>query len=154
MSQEFIQLSSLLCGLCQQVLNQPQISLCGHSYCNGCVIKLGSICSTCEYQISSFTVKNYAVAGIIETIRSRFTTKQDLMLQIECSLCKELYDSPMTINCGHTFCYTCCFQVKFTSRTCPICRSVIWRIRSNCALEHLIEEVKNAKGSSGLTLTS
>ena len=58
-----------------------------------------------------------------------------------CTLCKAIYEKPVTLACGHTFCYYCIAQQLQNQQQdnqdnpvkhslvplCPQCRQIIWR---------------------------
>ena len=42
---------------------------------------------------------------------------------MDCAICKELYEDPVTIGCGHTFCKGCISNcIKMKEVVCPECR--------------------------------
>ena len=42
---------------------------------------------------------------------------------MDCAICKELYEDPVTIGCGHTFCKGCISNcIKMKEVFCPECR--------------------------------
>ena len=47
--------------------------------------------------------------------------------ELECPICIELYELPIVLVCGHTFCRKCLETHKSVSKTCPICRiNISW----------------------------
>ncbi|KAI5953478.1 PSH1 [Candida jiufengensis] len=44
---------------------------------------------------------------------------------LECSICSEVMIAPMTVECGHTFCYECLHQWFKNKINCPTCRHKI-----------------------------
>jgi len=56
------------------------------------------------------------------------------MNDCSCTICHQVFALPMTLHCGHTFCFECIHTnyVTHNNRTCPICREFIGRLPSNC----------------------
>lgn len=46
-----------------------------------------------------------------------------LRAELECSICLDLYQRPVTTPCGHTFCRPCIRQAWRATRRCPQCRT-------------------------------
>ncbi len=45
---------------------------------------------------------------------------------IKCSICLEIYNLPIVLICGHTFCRSCIEKLKNSSHNkCPECRNYI-----------------------------
>ncbi|XP_056677082.1 probable E3 ubiquitin-protein ligase TRIML1 [Monodelphis domestica] len=52
---------------------------------------------------------------------------QDFQEELICSICKDYFTNPMTIECGHTFCHSCLFSWEneaSNSFFCPECKVV------------------------------
>ncbi|XP_044517866.1 probable E3 ubiquitin-protein ligase TRIML1 [Gracilinanus agilis] len=52
---------------------------------------------------------------------------QDVQEELICSICKEYFTNPVSIECGHNFCHSCLsssWQEASTSFSCPECRVV------------------------------
>ena len=47
------------------------------------------------------------------------------MKDLECPICLEIFQLPIVLVCGHTFCRHCIQQQKINSCTCPTCRKPI-----------------------------
>lgn len=52
---------------------------------------------------------------------------KEMMKHSKCAICMECFIKPATLECGHTFCFECINQWKFTRNEtekiiCPICR--------------------------------
>ncbi|KAF8509562.1 hypothetical protein JB92DRAFT_2945591 [Gautieria morchelliformis] len=41
---------------------------------------------------------------------------------LRCTICKDFYDGPVVLHCGHTFCSLCIRSILPNKRECPICR--------------------------------
>ncbi|KAF9581038.1 hypothetical protein BGW38_002096 [Lunasporangiospora selenospora] len=46
---------------------------------------------------------------------------------LQCSICVDFFASPFTIECGHTFCYTCLHSWLEIHKSCPTCRMKLLR---------------------------
>ena len=42
-----------------------------------------------------------------------------------CSICNEIFNNPMRLDCSHTFCYNCLKTLRKNSNKCPICNKKI-----------------------------
>ena len=49
-------------------------------------------------------------------------TKKKLVFKTECSICMEIMDGNVTLDCGHEMCPTCFAQHSRENHTCPYCR--------------------------------
>ncbi|KAL6307967.1 hypothetical protein BKA93DRAFT_833243 [Sparassis latifolia] len=60
---------------------------------------------------------------------------------LRCSICRELYQAPVTISCGHCFCSLCIRSVLQEKGECPLCRQSAsdTKIRRNPALENAVK---------------
>jgi len=55
----------------------------------------------------------------------------DLIQELSCTLCLELFYEPTTLRCGHTFCMSCIKKSIIHKNECPICREVVTHIPSS-----------------------
>ena len=46
----------------------------------------------------------------------------DIKKNLECPICFDLFKTPITIKCGHTFCLECLDTKDGTIKKCPLCR--------------------------------
>ncbi|KAF8982337.1 E3 ubiquitin ligase [Entomortierella lignicola] len=46
---------------------------------------------------------------------------------LQCSICVDYFSSPFTVECGHTFCYTCLHSWLEIHKSCPTCRTKLLR---------------------------
>lgn len=53
-----------------------------------------------------------------------FVEKDQIEKYLACPICQEIYDEPIRITCGHTFCKACLTQWenKSQSKLCALCR--------------------------------
>ncbi|XP_069075419.1 E3 ubiquitin-protein ligase TRIM39-like [Pleurodeles waltl] len=51
--------------------------------------------------------------------------RADLLQEVTCSICRELFTDPVTLDCGHSFCLSCLTRFKASEdleKSCPECR--------------------------------
>ncbi|XP_069630194.1 E3 ubiquitin-protein ligase TRIM39 isoform X2 [Haliaeetus albicilla] len=73
---------------------------------------------------------------------------ESLQDEASCSICLELFQDPVSIHCGHSFCRVCITQNwkgLTTNFSCPRCREMVPResIRPNWELANIIEIAKS-----------
>lgn len=117
-------LNSVCCDVCHCTLNQPQLFLCGHSYCFGCLENLNETCLKCGHRFRRVSIYDVTLGGIIETLKSGAIHKKDLEDHVKCPVCF-VPELAVTFNCGHSVCCECCFHLKHTHGYCPI--TTDWR---------------------------
>lgn len=61
----------------------------------------------------------------IASIADRGQQLRDAALQ--CGICVDYFASPFTVECGHTFCYTCLHSWLEIHKSCPTCRTKLLR---------------------------
>ncbi|XP_044188529.1 bloodthirsty-related gene family, member 2 [Thunnus albacares] len=61
-----------------------------------------------------------------------------------CSLCRDIFTSPVTIPCGHSFCLSCLchYWTRHQSRYCPYCRRV-FTDRPDLSVNRILAEVSD-----------
>ena len=72
--------------------------------------------------------------------------KNIILNRLQCSICTEIFNKPLMVNCGHTFCKNCIdkwIEQNKKSSKCPLCRSPILLSSPNQALLELIEELND-----------
>jgi hypothetical protein len=62
------------------------------------------------------------------------------MKDFECPICLEIFNMPIVLACGHTFCRSCIEQQKQNSNKCPSCRKHISWGHPCYALKSIIEK--------------
>ncbi|XP_040188419.1 RING finger protein 39-like [Rana temporaria] len=76
-----------------------------------------------------------------------------LKVLLECSICRAVYTDPVSLKCGHSFCWDCihCWldtQEGSGSYSCPECRDEFLRrpsLRRNVTLHNVVESVMSAE---------
>jgi len=60
-----------------------------------------------------------------------------------CVVCMDIFYEPVTLLCGHSYCFTCLYRMERANRKseCPVCREkwTIWP-RTNCVLSEIIKQ--------------
>ncbi|XP_019752926.1 bloodthirsty-related gene family, member 2 [Hippocampus comes] len=61
-----------------------------------------------------------------------------------CSLCKDIFSSPVTTPCGHSFCLSCLcdYWMRHQSRYCPCCRR-LFANRPDLSVNHILAEISD-----------
>ncbi|PHJ25989.1 fha domain-containing protein [Cystoisospora suis] len=90
----------------------------------------------CYFTSSILSTQSEMSAGIgaVEISRS-------LRRELTCSICLELLQLPVTVDCGHTFCRYCIARSRLTRLVCPLCRQALRPIPSlaiNTVLTNLL----------------
>uniref|UniRef100_A0A3B5A1C1 E3 ubiquitin-protein ligase TRIM39-like n=1 Tax=Stegastes partitus TaxID=144197 RepID=A0A3B5A1C1_9TELE len=59
-----------------------------------------------------------------------------------CSLCRDIFSSPVTIPCGHSFCLSCLchYWTRHQSKYCPYCRR-LFADRPDLSVNHILADV-------------
>ncbi|XP_062550416.1 E3 ubiquitin-protein ligase rnf8-like [Armigeres subalbatus] len=59
-------------------------------------------------------------------LRNRGSTTFTVLTEPECPIClTELFDKPVIVNCGHTFCEKCIRETMVKYKNCPLCNQVL-----------------------------
>lgn len=64
--------------------------------------------------------------------------------ELKCTVCDELFITPMSLNCGHVFCRHCISQWQLKcggAANCPNCRQMVTSTSRSLHLENLIEAI-------------
>ncbi|KAI8999023.1 hypothetical protein BD414DRAFT_433472 [Trametes punicea] len=66
---------------------------------------------------------------------------------LRCDICRDFYDAPVSLGCGHTFCSACIRSALPVSATCPSCRKAASEVhlRKNVAMERAVQEWRKAR---------
>lgn len=66
--------------------------------------------------------------------------------ELQCSVCAELFITPITLNCSHSFCEYCITMWKKKKKDCPICRQVILIVYNNAFTYSLLWQLSQRYG--------
>lgn len=58
-------------------------------------------------------------------ITRNFINNENISMNLQCSICNEIFNNPMRLDCGHTYCYDCLSDWLKKSGQCPNCRVII-----------------------------
>ena len=73
------------------------------------------------------------------SIQRSFIHPEKISEVLHCCICDEVFNNPMRLDCGHTFCYYCIEEWLKRSNKCPCCRiSIITSLISRDLLAYNI----------------
>ncbi|KAI0373293.1 hypothetical protein BV20DRAFT_1119336 [Pilatotrama ljubarskyi] len=66
---------------------------------------------------------------------------------LRCDICRDFYDAPVSLNCGHSFCSVCIRSALPANATCPSCRKPASEVhlRKNVAVESAVQAWREAR---------
>ncbi|KAI9056907.1 hypothetical protein FKP32DRAFT_1585149 [Trametes sanguinea] len=66
---------------------------------------------------------------------------------LRCDICRDFYDAPVSLVCGHTFCSVCIRSALPVNATCPTCRKAVSEstLRKNVAVETAVATWQKAR---------
>ncbi|KAA0722900.1 Zinc-binding protein A33 [Triplophysa tibetana] len=69
-------------------------------------------------------------------------TAIDVSHHLQCPICKNLFEDPVSTVCGHSFCQRCLEQhISMSDKQCPLCKESVYTIPSvNIALKTLLQQ--------------
>ncbi|OAV90522.1 hypothetical protein PTTG_02606 [Puccinia triticina 1-1 BBBD Race 1] len=72
---------------------------------------------------------NFILQKVVQILRTlppkpagHASIRSNLRAELECPLCSLVFDSPVTISCGHAFCRSCFLRARDHADNCPVCR--------------------------------
>ena len=78
---------------------------------------------------------------------------ESLEREYQCPTCLDVFICPVSLNCGHTYCWLCLAQWKNSSGrtrhdlgTCPECREVVRHENRVIAIDHMIDAIMEQLG--------
>ena len=90
-----------------------------------------------------------------EKLQSNILAKlaESLEREYQCPTCLDVFICPVSLNCGHTYCWLCLAQWKNSSGrtrhdlgTCPECREVVRHENRVIAIDHMIDAIMEQLG--------
>ncbi|CAI9720922.1 E3 ubiquitin-protein ligase RNF8 isoform X2 [Octopus vulgaris] len=80
-----------------------------------------------ESQLQEAKLANLKEQDVVLKTREEVLTKFSEMLEMElqCSICNELFVQATTLSCSHTFCFYCIHMWMNKKNDCPVCRTSI-----------------------------
>ncbi|KAK2913624.1 hypothetical protein Q8A67_002023 [Cirrhinus molitorella] len=143
------------CPVCLDVFTDPVTTPCGHSFCKSCLTECwdNSQDYRCPYCKETFNerpdLKNNTVLREIVQLSEKITTvlfckSGPLSEELQCPICLDLFDNPVTTPCGHNFCKTCLetFWDNSQNCTCPFCKETCNKypdLRCNTTLKNIVQ---------------
>ncbi|KAI0329846.1 hypothetical protein GY45DRAFT_1251963 [Cubamyces sp. BRFM 1775] len=66
---------------------------------------------------------------------------------LRCNICRDFYDAPVSLTCGHSFCSVCIRSALPVNATCPLCRKPASEVhlRKDIAVETAVQAWKTAR---------
>ncbi|XP_073692388.1 uncharacterized protein [Garra rufa] len=140
------------CPVCLDVIRDPVTTKCGHNFCKSCLTECWDKSQdyTCPYCKETFGERpdlksNTVLREIVKLSETvLFCTSGPLSEELQCSICLDVFDNPVTTPCGHNFCKTCLemFWDIRQSCTCPFCKETFNKypdLRCNTALKAIVQ---------------
>ena len=108
------------CSVCQDTVEQPVVTFCGHSFCAGCFDETARAtarsCPNCKTNIRSMTRgqarPNAQQQALVETLTAALGDEGVLdwdraRAALTCEACKFVLHEPLSLPSGHNFCRAC-----------------------------------------------
>uniref|UniRef100_A0A3P9I0P1 Tripartite motif containing 108 n=1 Tax=Oryzias latipes TaxID=8090 RepID=A0A3P9I0P1_ORYLA len=90
---------------------------------------------------------------LIYTVKDAVPSK--LHTYLNCPLCLTLFNSPVVLPCGHSFCSPCITEALGSQQQCPLCRSAVAAEEAKCLpanliLKSLVEKAQREEQAAGM----
>lgn len=71
---------------------------------------------------------------------------------LTCIVCMDIFDRPVTLACGHSFCFTCAAEMLERKPVCSVCRAFApaSALSVNFSLQALIEKLGKSRATGGV----
>nr|AAI22161.1 Zgc:153151 [Danio rerio] len=144
------------CPVCLDVFTDPVTTPCGHNFCKTCLIQCWDNsqdyrCPLCKVTFSKRpeVKSNTVLREIVQIFMD--STKEDplhtdgpLSEELQCSVCLDVFNNPVTTPCGHNYCKTClekCWDYSHVC-ICPYCKETFSNrpdLKCNTALREIVQ---------------
>ncbi|XP_056607961.1 TNF receptor-associated factor 5 isoform X2 [Triplophysa dalaica] len=152
----------LQCSVCLDVFNDPVTTPCGHNFCKTCLTAcwVQSQDYRCPYCKGTFIQSpdlkfNVTLKAIVQLFEKNpeglSTAGEPLSEELQCSICLDVVDNPVTTPCGHSFCDTCLKKCWDNNQncTCPVCKETFNKrphLKCNTGLKAIVKLFEKNSG--------
>eukprot|EP01062_Namystynia_karyoxenos_P080663 TRINITY_DN8717_c0_g1_i1.p1 TRINITY_DN8717_c0_g1~~TRINITY_DN8717_c0_g1_i1.p1 ORF type:complete len:488 (+),score=148.55 TRINITY_DN8717_c0_g1_i1:74-1537(+) len=76
----------------------------------------------------------------------------EVMRELKCTVCRELYEDPVQLPCGHLYCRECIMDSLDNSKRCPLCRAPARRLQCYpvLAIQDVIAKLRQLGSECGV----
>ncbi|XP_065104768.1 uncharacterized protein [Paramisgurnus dabryanus] len=157
-----IMCENLQCPVCLDVFTDPVTIPCGHSFCKTCLNACWEYSQdyACPYCKNKSNQKpdmkfNAVLKAIVELYKNNTkglsSADGPLSEELQCPICLDVFNNPVTTPCGHNFCKTCLKQCWHNSQdcSCPVCKEMFNErpdLKSNTGLREIVQVFEETSG--------
>lgn len=75
--------------------------------------------------------------------KRKFKAGQQISPHLSCPICQDIFEDPVRVICGHTFCYICIENWAVISKKCPFCRNSLKgrKLEKDFIAAHIIDDL-------------